>query len=215
MNTANLSAKPTIDPSTHRRLLRFLNTARTAEDLAFAPTNEYKADPQETLKRPDVDEPMEPRARTMLLEREIAHRMLVERDRISPLHGFMHLDQLLGGALQATVARHLPDLLMHLSAASYGEWVDGAAIQTPDTHQTINVVHAAVLHTGWVMFIEAACNIPVSRTPIWNPADGEIRLPPPPTENLYCCGHSFLSDGKLLAVGGGCPEGPGIWEMSV
>ncbi|MBN9560394.1 MAG: hypothetical protein J0H14_06625 [Alphaproteobacteria bacterium] len=105
------------------------------------------------------------------------------------------------------LAKYLPDLLLHLSAASYGEWGDGTVIQTPDTHQNINVVHAAVLRTGWVMFIEAACNVPVSRTPIWNPADGEIRLPLPPTENLYCCGHSFLSDGKLLAVGGGGENG--------
>lgn len=208
MITADISSKPTIDYRAHRRLLRFLNTARTADDLVFGPTNEYKADPQETLKRPDVDEPMEPCARARLLEWDIAHQILAERDRISPLYGFMHLDQLREGALQARVGRYISDLLVHhLSAASYGEWVDGTVIQTPDTHQTINVVHAAVLRTGWVMFIEAACNIPVSRTPIWNPTNGEIRLPTPPTENLYCCGHSFLSDGNLLAVGGGGENG--------
>ncbi|HWO02326.1 MAG TPA: galactose oxidase-like domain-containing protein, partial [Blastocatellia bacterium] len=43
-------------------------------------------------------------------------------------------------------------------------------------------------------------------TPLWNPfnrATVEIRVPAPPTDNLYCSGHSFLSDGRLLAVGGG------------
>src|SRR4029453_10705517 len=45
-----------------------------------------------------------------------------------------------------------------------------------------------------------------ARTPIWNSmnrATAEFRVPVSPTDNLYCCGHSFISDGRLLAVGGG------------
>ena len=64
-----------------------------------------------------------------------------------------------------------------------------------------------MLRTGWAMFIESACrpNSP-SQTPLWNSlnrATVEIHVPTPPTDNLYCSGHSFLSDGRLLAVGGG------------
>jgi hypothetical protein len=86
--------KMTLDPKTHRRLLRFLNAARAPpEDLAFAPLNEIKSEPQETLKRPDVDEPMQERPRKKLIDFKQARRILEERDKVSPLHGFIHLDQ--------------------------------------------------------------------------------------------------------------------------
>jgi len=212
MKTKDSSTKQSIDPksidpNTHRRLLRFINRARTPEDLAFAPLNEQKVDPQETLKRPDVDEPMQPRLRKQLLKLEDAREVIADRDRLSPVHGYSHIDQLVERLRPDWLSKYLKDLMHHLSIASFGEWIDGTVIQTPDTHQDIQVVHAAMLRTGWVMFVEAACNIPVSRTPIWNPATGEIRMPTPPTDNLYCCGHSFLSDGKLLAVGGGGENG--------
>lgn len=196
-----------LDPKTHRRLLRFLNAARTPEDLAFAPVNEIKGEEQETLKRPDVDEPMQERPRTKLIEIEQARRILEERDNLSPLQGFLHIDELREVNAREGLVKFFDHLSLHMSGATYGEWVDAGPIQTPDTNQTINVVHAAVLRTGWVMFIEAACNIPVSRTPVWNRATNEVRIPTPPTDNLYCCGHSFLSDGRLLAVGGGGENG--------
>lgn len=199
--------KMTLDPKTHRRLLRFLNGARTPEDLAYGPLNEIKAEPQETLKRPDVDEPMHEKPRKKLIDLKQAQRILEERDRLSPLYGFMHLDQLRECLTRVRLPNYLDVLSMHLSGATHGEWSGAGPIEDPATHAAINVVHAAVLRTGWVMFIEAACNIPVSRTPIWNRSTGEIRLPAPPTDNLYCSGHSFLSDGKLLVVGGGGENG--------
>ena len=196
-----------IDSKAHRRLLRFLNAARSPEDLAFAPVNEIQAEPQETLKGPDTDEPMPPRSREKLIELKQARDILEKRDQISPLYGFANLGQLRAIALTDRLVKYFDILSRHLSGATYGDWVDAGPIETPDTHAAINVVHAAMLRTGWVLFIEAACNIPVSRTPIWNRATNEIRLPTPPTDNLYCCGHSFLSDGKLLAVGGGGENG--------
>lgn len=196
-----------LDPKTHRRLLRFLNDARTPEVLAYAPLNEIKAEPQETLKRPDVDEPMQEKPRRKIIELKQARHLLDERDRLSPLHGFMHIDQLRDILVRERLGKYLDVLSMHLSAATYGQWIDAGSIEDPVTHTVINVVHAAVLRTGWVMFIEAACNIPVSRTPIWNRSTGEVRLPAAPTDNLYCAGHSFLSDGKLLVVGGGGENG--------
>jgi len=202
------SQKPfPLDARNHRRLLRFLNAAHRPEDLAYAPQNEIKTEPQETLKRPDVDEPMQERPREKLIDIKQAQRILEERDKLSPLYGFKHLDQLRELVVRERLAKYLEILLMHLSSATYGQWNDAGPIEDPVTHAAINVVHAALLRTGWVMFIEAACNIPVSRTPIWNRSTGEIRLPAPPTDNLYCSGHSFLSDGKLLVVGGGGENG--------
>lgn len=200
--------KMTLDPKTHRRLLRFFNGARTPEDLAYGPLNEIKAEPQETLKRPDVDEPMQERPRKKLIDLEQARRILEERDKVSPLYGFKHLDQLRELVVRERLAKYLDVLSMHLSGAIYGEWSDAGPIEDPTSHAAITVVHAAMLRTGWVMFIEKACTIPVlSRTPIWNRATNEVRLPTPPTDNLYCSGHSFLSDGKLLVVGGGGENG--------
>jgi len=74
------------DAKTHRRLLRFVNGARTPEDLAYAPLNEIKAEPQETLKRPDVDEPMQERHREKLIDLNQARRILEARDKLSPLY---------------------------------------------------------------------------------------------------------------------------------
>lgn len=83
--------------------------------------NEIKAEPQETLKRPDVDEPMQEHPRKKLIDLKQAQRILEERDKLSPLYGFKHLDQLREFVVRA-LAKYLEILLMHLSGASYGEW---------------------------------------------------------------------------------------------
>lgn len=73
----------------------------------------------------------------------------------------------------------------------------------------IQVIHAALLHTGRVLFISEAYG---TGTVIWNPEDGDVTtaftlLDGPATglgsQSITCAGHCFLSDGKLLAVGGG------------
>lgn len=195
-----------IDPRTHRRILRFLNAARVPQDLAFAPTNKVEADEQEGLKRPIVNHEPEPREK--LIEIEEARQILDARDKRSPLNGFFHLNELREIGLLDRLGKFFDVLTLHLSSATYGQWSDAGQIEDPATGATINVAHAAVLRTGWVMFIESGCRVsPPSQTPIWNRATDEIRLPAPPTDNLYCCGHTFLSDGKLLAVGGGGDSG--------
>ncbi len=84
----------------------------------------------------------------------------------------------------------------------------------------ISVIHAALIHTGKVLFIADAYS---SDTVIWDPED--------PVEataftllngtttglgsnRLACCGHSFLSDGKLLAVGGDAPTRATAWKFN-
>jgi hypothetical protein len=75
----------------------------------------------------------------------------------------------------------------------------------------ISVIHAALLHNGKVLFIADAYS---PDTVIWDPEDPvaatAFRLLNGATtglgtNRLACCGHSFLSDGKLLAVGGDSP----------
>lgn len=75
----------------------------------------------------------------------------------------------------------------------------------------IEVIHAALLHTGKVVFIAEAYS---PDTLIWDPEDPveataftvlSGAMTGLGTNRLACCGHSFLSDGKLLAVGGDNP----------
>lgn len=193
----------TLDPKTHRRLLRFINAARSPHDLAFAPQNEIPlAEPEPVLRRPDVEEQLE---REKVIEFAQARAILTARDRVSPVLGFAHIDQLRDAIVRLDLTKYLDQLIVFMGPATFGEWCEVGQIETDDG-DPIDVVHAAMLHTGWVMFIEAACGLPASRTPLWNPfnrAEVEIRVPATPTDNLYCSGHSFLSDGRLLVVGGG------------
>ena len=84
----------------------------------------------------------------------------------------------------------------------------------------ISVIHAALMHTGKVLFIADAYS---PDTVIWDPEDPveatAFRLLNGTTtglgtDSLACCGHSFLSDGKLLAVGGGAPTRATAWKFN-
>src|SRR5262249_53530847 len=66
---------------------------------------------------------------------------------------------------------------------------------------SVSIVHAALLHTGKVLFLDDG------PTPIWDPNDEvnpQFEFPVNnPDYSLTCSGHSFLSNGQLLVVGGG------------
>jgi len=72
-------------------------------------------------------------------------------------------------------------------------------IETP-----FKVGHAALLHTGKVILLPAEN---VKKWTLWDPANPQatpLELPPPDDfDQLYCCSHTFLRDGKLLIIGGG------------
>ena len=59
---------------------------------------------------------------------------------------------------------------------------------------------------------------PAQCTPfLWNPADGQTTTTKQPTladdttkANLFCSGHSFLADGRLLVAGGHLADGAGL-----
>jgi hypothetical protein len=95
----------------------------------------------------------------------------------------------------------------------------------------IEVIHAALLstgpHKGKVLFIAEAYS---PDTLIWDPEDpneataftlldgvatgltrmvGGVMV----SDRLACCGHSFLQDGKLLAVGGDAPTRSTAWKF--
>jgi FtsP/CotA-like multicopper oxidase with cupredoxin domain len=68
-------------------------------------------------------------------------------------------------------------------------------------------VHAALLHTGKVAFIAGSgntrANVPIRnfRSVIWDYQNGGFKTLFTPTD-VFCCGHAFLPDGRLLVAGG-------------
>jgi Domain of unknown function (DUF1929) len=84
-----------------------------------------------------------------------------------------------------------------------GQW---SILQVPGKFK-INAVHAALLYTGKVLIIAGSGNNPSAfragsfKSIIWNPADGSFKLLHTPSD-MFCGGHAFLPDGKLLIAGG-------------
>jgi hypothetical protein len=68
-------------------------------------------------------------------------------------------------------------------------------------------VHAALLHTGGVMFFAGSSNDPDRHaanqfgTAVWHYPSPQFSRPDTPVD-LFCCGHAVLPDGRLLACGG-------------
>jgi hypothetical protein len=73
-------------------------------------------------------------------------------------------------------------------------------------------VHAALLRTGKVVYFGGSENVQsqhdaggagIDNTRLWDPATGDVQtLPSPANHDLFCCGHAFLPNGRLLAAGG-------------
>lgn len=205
-----------LDPNTHRRILNFINMAKKLDDIMVLPKNEILFDEEHLTKGPSLHERLEEAERgegkRNLLDKKTAKCLLDERDKISPLQGFTHIDQIRDILGEKVFPNIFEVLIFHFSSATYGDWRDAGRV-TKDGN-TIGVAHAAMLCSGSVLFIEAACSDPEtkSETPLYDPATENITFPAPPQvgteyENLYCSGHSFLSDGKLLVVGGGGENG--------
>ena len=190
-----------INPNVHKRILRFLNAARRPEDLTNLPANKIKPliDPEHRQKRPTrndaVEEPCDE-----LCKIDVAKTILEARDQRHPLE-FRHVEELQPILNAAEFGRTTGILKDGFGGATYGSWSDPVDLEDED--ERLTVVHAAVVNTGEVLMIQNACNAGISKTPLWNPETKTLSPSPiPPSEGLYCSGHCFLTDGKLLVVGG-------------
>lgn len=198
---AKKSRDPAIEKNVHRRILSFLNNAKRPQDIAALPRNEVQVllDPEHRRKRPfHEDSPVRPPG-DKLCKPQIAEQILELRDSRFP-RGFASVHD-----LQPLLPDDWRDFLRRLiewfRGRNYGSWSEPYDLEDKDGH--LSVVHAAVINTGDVLMIEHACHDGISKTPLWDPNARELKPPPtPPTEGLYCSGHCFLSDGKLLVVGG-------------
>lgn len=75
-----------------------------------------------------------------------------------------------------------------------GEWA-------PMTLFPVSMTHTHLLPTGKVMFFgefEEGLEPPQ----LWDPETGLLSALPVPDYNIFCAGHSFLADGRLLVTGG-------------
>jgi hypothetical protein len=85
----------------------------------------------------------------------------------------------------------------------YGHW---DVINLPQNVQ-VNAVHAALLDTGKLLIVAGSGNdqqmfdAGTFKTLLYDPATGQTKMIPTPTD-LFCGGHAFLPDGKLLVAGG-------------
>src|SRR5829696_5277601 len=82
-----------------------------------------------------------------------------------------------------------------------GEW------RLADAELDIAAVHAALLRSGRVLYFSYNApqedNTGVGKWQIWDPASGPIPIVARDIgRNLFCAGHCFLADGRLLIAGG-------------
>jgi hypothetical protein len=87
--------------------------------------------------------------------------------------------------------------------AKYGFW---QIINLPNDVR-VNAIHAALLDTGKLLIIAGSGNdvkqfaAGTFKTLVFDPATGATKVVPTPTD-VFCAGHAFLPDGKLLVAGG-------------
>ncbi|WP_257458983.1 galactose oxidase-like domain-containing protein [Archangium lipolyticum] len=75
-----------------------------------------------------------------------------------------------------------------------GEW-------SPLTTFPVSMTHAHLLPTGQVMFF-GEFDEGLLPPQLWDPATGALSALPRADYNIFCAGHSFLPDGRLLVTGG-------------
>jgi galactose oxidase len=105
--------------------------------------------------------------------------------------------------------------------ASKGRW--GPVFALPNV-----AIHTSVLPNGQVLMWgrrdtpNASLDVHECTPFVWNPANGAVTMTPQPKlangttkVNLFCSGHAFLADGRLLVVGGHLADGDGLSQASL
>lgn len=199
---------PLLNPPFHRRILKFLNQALSPEDLMFDRVMVvhtegglgHQGNPVHE-DNPD-DMAMKPK---MLMSRDAAKQIFDLREREFPL-GFRNIKDLIQfKVFDIDRFHHVFDLL---SDAQFGRWDPfPQPIPRRGNGGMDGVVHAALCHTGKVLFITAD-----ETTMLWDPNNTAASTFEDPVNQPHTmpggysqlCGHHvFLPDGQLLSIGGG------------
>lgn len=189
------------DQETHRRLLQFVNAARLPQDLLKSPqrvrdtAGEHGREEGDNAPMHAVHPPANHERQEVKLDRDLAIEIIRHR----PPFGYIDIQQLLE-IDRLRIPSWLEDLLRYLRARVFGSWSTPIPIEVGGTE--IPIQNAALLHTGKVLLLPNSTD-----TLLWDPNAAAFQLLDGATTgltlNLFCSGHSFLSDGKLLVVGGG------------
>ena len=91
--------------------------------------------------------------------------------------------------------------------ASLGAWAPAGTFP-------VSATHTHLLPTGLVMF-HGEFEEGLLPPRLWNPATGELSQLPVPDYNIFCTGHSFLADGRLLVTGGHVESHVGLPHTSL
>lgn len=185
------------DVKTARRILKFLNAAQTPEDIVNEPDVRMHLHVEYRKRGFPEMHPVERPEKEPLCNHELAEHIIKIRD-LNPVHGFLRLEDLLNirGVLEWLRKR-----ISLFSRATKGEWTGPHTIPATGYDRP---VHAALLRSGKVLFF----GLPTGKdTWLWTPdgaGAGTFELTAnQPGDSLFCSGHSFLSDGRLLVAGGG------------
>ncbi len=188
---------------TERRALRFVNAARVPEDLLRPPQHV-----RDTLGEHGREHPVADghemhighrRTKDPWRDAKLDRKLALEIIRRKPPFGYLDLESLF--KIVPGLLPWIEDLIALLSGALYGEWSTPIPIEASGTE--IPIQNAALLRTGKVLLIPSSTD-----TLLWDPdatpsfilLDGATTGL---TADLFCSGHSFLSDGRLLVAGGG------------
>ena len=180
-----------LNPAHHKRILKFINNAGSPFDLMNTPVRPMSVEQMGDMGPGDA----QMQKQIKLMDARSAHAIFELREREFPL-GFTNIHQL------ATIANiNIIKFLDWLSDSTYGSWQTLPYIIPRQGGGSVSIVHAALLHNGKVLFLDDG------PTPIWDPNDEvnpQFEFPVNnPDYSLTCSGHSFLSNGNLLVVGGG------------
>ena len=221
--------KKVIDPKIHRRILGFLNTARSPKDLMLPPQQKVDIEEEHQVispiraKRAPRRKPV--RGATALIDAQTAKAIFSWRENNEPLTGYTHIKFLFELFERPVAAELTAHLSTHFGRANFGEMAE-LILENPDgTPVSHSIEHAAVLRSGKVIL----WGDPLEYV-LWTP-NPPVATPPEtawaafPTTYLaaggvvtnfepVCSGHSFLTNGKLLVVGGE-PQGSvkGAWKF--
>ncbi len=203
-NGGRNGGKNGLDPAAHRRILTFINNAAISEDLLHdrppALPGEQGGMGHGMAHGPGPEDPMVMDEPEPLLEPKIAQRLLDARDETFPL-GFRNISEIEKlRIIPDKILDRLWDLFSHLH---YGRWsAFPQQIPRRGPGGYAGVVHAALCHTGKVLFITAD-----ETTLLWDPTNTTPATYENPANqpgySQLCGHHVFLSDGQLLCVGGG------------
>jgi radical copper oxidase GlxA-like protein/galactose oxidase-like protein len=119
-------------------------------------------------------------------------------------------------AAGALAALNLPTLTTAASSALHSYKINSASYKKVNGHWSIlpvpnrfkvNAIHAALLYTGKVLIIAGSGNDQGNfdagrfKSLLWDPATDRFQEIPTPSD-MFCGGHAYLPDGRLLIAGG-------------